>query len=106
MAVYVSDRRLWLTVDGKVVEDDDPDAHTLLTSGPGKKMPEARARALGLIVDQPTPPEDAVTDLADQDLPPDMGVATSPDLDEEGREETQEVQEPQPEDAPPSRRRR
>ena len=49
MAVYIADRRLWLTVDGQVVEDGDPKAHSLLTSGPGKKIPEALAVSLGLM---------------------------------------------------------
>ncbi len=46
--VWTSDRRLWLTPDGKVVEDGDPAARTLLCA-PGQTIPWDQAVALGLV---------------------------------------------------------
>ncbi len=46
--VWTADRRLWLTPDGKVVEDGHPDARTLLCA-PGQTIPYDQAVALGLV---------------------------------------------------------
>ena len=46
--VWTADRRLWLTVDGKVVEDGHPDARTLLCA-PGQTIPYDQAERLGLV---------------------------------------------------------
>jgi len=99
MAVYIADRRLWLDAEGNVVEDGDPKAHSLLASGPGKKIPAAKARALGLMVDEPMPPEDAVQDNLTVDEP----VEAPPDALAE-QESEPVLHEANPE--PPSRRRR
>ena len=47
---WVSDRRLWLTADReRVVEDGDPEARTLLTGGPGVRVPRKDAERWGLV---------------------------------------------------------
>lgn len=105
MAVYISDRRLWLDAEGKVVEDGDPKAHSLLISGPGKKIPEAQARALGLMGDEPTgdiPDEVGVAEAAGTE--PEPEPETEPETETSGSGEPVLHEEPEPE--PPSRRRR
>lgn len=47
MADFVSDKRYFLTADGRVVEDGDPEAHSLLV-GEGGLLPEAEAERYGL----------------------------------------------------------
>lgn len=44
---FVSDKRLYLTRDGKVVGEEDPDRYELLVAE-GGQLPLARARELGL----------------------------------------------------------
>jgi len=67
-----SDRRLYLDADGKVVQEDDPNAATLLV-GPGGELPEERARALGLLsegpADEPAGPP-AATEANAVEAPP------------------------------------
>ena len=96
MAGYKADRRLYLDVNGVVVEDGDPTAHTLLIT-PGKMMPEVRARALGLIVD--APPEAEPVDLSEVDT----REEPEPESEPEGSGEPV-LHEAEPE--PTSRRRR
>lgn len=48
MPAYVSDRRLYLTKDGAVVEANDPAKLTLLVSE-GGTLTEAQARQYGLV---------------------------------------------------------
>lgn len=45
---FVSEERLYLTKDGKVVGEDDPDRHELLVAE-GGQIPFARAKELGLV---------------------------------------------------------
>lgn len=44
---YTAQERLYLTKDGRVVKEDDPDRHELLAIA-GGTLPAARARELGL----------------------------------------------------------
>ncbi len=55
MAAYIADRRLYLDNNGTVVEANDPTRATLLVAV-GATLPEARARELGLLVEQKAKP--------------------------------------------------
>jgi hypothetical protein len=58
-STWIADRRLYLDKDGKVVESDDPTRATLLVPA-GGSIPRARARSLGLIVEEQAPPPEIV----------------------------------------------
>jgi hypothetical protein len=52
--VYVSDRRLYRTLDDEIVEEGHPDAAFLLVPE-GGQLPDEEARKYGLEARQPTP---------------------------------------------------
>jgi hypothetical protein len=68
--VFVSDKTLYRTKDGRIVGEDDPDKLTKVAV-PGHRMPMARARELGLVTGEgaeaktvePTGREDKITPL-------------------------------------------
>jgi len=49
---WTADKRYYLSADGRVVEEDDPEAHTLLV-GEGGAMPLADAERYGLVKPEP-----------------------------------------------------
>lgn len=63
---YVSDKRLCLTADNRVVEWGDIDAKSLLVIE-GGFIPEARARELGLIADESLDDDDEASPVDDDD---------------------------------------
>lgn len=56
---FKSDRRLWETADGRIVEDGDPDA-AILHAAPGKPISAEVAEQFG--IGQPAPVEEPVED--------------------------------------------
>lgn len=60
MAVWISDRRLFLDRDGRVVEEGNPAKATLLVRA-GGSLPHDRAEQLGLVSDPPPPAASAAT---------------------------------------------
>lgn len=62
--MYTSDRRLYLTRDGRVVEDGDPEAHQLLV-GAGGQITAEMARQYGLPEQKPQDAEPAAEEAAE-----------------------------------------
>jgi hypothetical protein len=74
---WKADRRLYLSEDGKVAEEGDPAARTLLI-GEGGEMPLADARKYGLVPDEPNAEPAPADEKAVATAPANKAVSKAP----------------------------
>ena len=104
--VYTSDKRLALTADGRICDDTDPEADTLLV-GEGGTIPADEARSLGLITKRAGRDDDDESPMArrQRSVVNRPASAESNGEDEEDEEDTEdeenEDEEDEDEETPP-----
>lgn len=80
---FVSDRRLYLDKDGKVVEADDPARASLLVAK-GASLPEDVARKYGLIIEAVPVAKEEVIELSAHTVPQLKEIAKDEEVDLSG----------------------